>query len=796
VDGLFRLVLTNAAWATALILAATVGAWLCRRRPAIVHVLWLLVLVKLVTPSLTQVGLPAGAAVSLPAGGRGSARAGQTKGRIGGGVMRPAPSAVMRPAPSPVMRPAPSPVMRPAPSAVMRPAPSAVMRPAPSAGTSGGRGSVRAGESNGDGQTTPGHTVQGPTPKFAQRPLVAARARNWPWRPALVLLWLAGAAAWWAIVGLSTCRFRRLAQSARPAPTELTDRANQVAARLGLNHVPPIALVPARVPPMLWASLAGRPRLILPEQLWARFDGDQQDAVLAHELAHWKRRDHWVRRLEAIVLGLYWWYPGAWWARRQLERAEEECCDAWVVWALPSAASSYAEALLATAVFLSGVRQRLPVGASGAASTLPLKRRLNMILHDQSTGSIVRSAPRFVLVAGALALPFLPAPAPGQQAGPPGSVAPASAQPAALPAEVTTSPVKTDGKATEAGFVVTFKEFALDPKKPDEKVRVCQPIVREVSDYMHYAGQLEAAHTVRLRARVSGMIVNANCRLGETVKANDLLFKIDPRSYQAELDKAEAEVRRAKSRMKRCQIKLANVKSLFENKLQIVSQNEVFVFESEVVESEAAVGSATADRDLAKLKLDSTEVRSPIAGAVSGSVLDAGSVVTADSTDLTTIVALDPMYVVFNLDEATALRLKRENKNQANAASAPLVTVGLIGEAVTARNAQFSLADMHMHGQVRCRAAISNQDGFLFPGLSATVRVTTSAPHRVFLVPGNAVARVQGEGAHVYFLNQKNTVERRPIKVGSVYDGLRVVTEGLSAGDWVIADPPTQGGLQ
>jgi RND family efflux transporter MFP subunit len=781
VDGLFRLVLTNAAWATALILAATVGAWLCRRRPAIVHVLWLLVLVKLVTPSVTQVGLPAGASVSLSPAGRGSVRAGQTSGRIEGGVMRPAPSAGASGGRGSVRAGQTSGRIE-----------GGVMRPAPSAGASGGRRSVRAGEANGEGRTTPGQTVQGPTPESAQWPLFAARARIWPWRPALVLLWLAGAAAWWAIVGMSACRFRRLMRSARPAPAELTDRANQVAALLGLNHVPSIALVPARVPPMLWASLAGRPRLILPEQLWARFDADQQDAVLAHELAHWKRRDHWVRRLEAIVLGLYWWYPGAWWARRQLERAEEECCDAWVVWALPSAASSYAEALLATAVFLSGLRQRLPVGASGAGSTLPLKRRLNMILYDQSTGSIVRSAPRFVLFAGALALPFLPAPTSGQQAGAPGSVALASAQPPAAPANVTTSPVKTDGKASEAGFVVTFKEIVPDSKKPDEKVRVCQPIVREVSDYIDAQGQLGAAHTVGLRARVSGMIVNVNCRLGETVKANDLLFKIDPRSCQAELDKAEAEVRRAQSRMKRCQIKLANVKTLFENKVQIVSQNEVFLYEAEFAESEAAVESATADRDLAKLKLDSTDVRSPIAGVVSDSVLDAGSVVTADTTNLTTIVALDPMYVVFNLDQTTALRLKSEAKKGADPASAPLVTVGLAGEDVSARSAQVNLADLHMNGGggvVRCRAAIANQDGFLFPLLSASVRVTTSTPRKALLVPVKAFMS-RSDGFFVQVVNEKNTVETRQLKVGLDYDGLRVVTEGLSADEWVIDEPP------
>jgi RND family efflux transporter MFP subunit len=753
VDDLFRLGLTNAAWATALALAATIGAWFCRRRPAIVHVLWLLVLVKLVTPSVTQVALPAAAAISVPPGGRGPVESGLA----GGETLTP------------------------------------TMHP-------GGRGSTRlsspksarAADGNGEGRTSPGYTAKGATPENAHGPLVRDRERIWTWRAAVAILWLAGVLTWSAIVGLNAYRFRRLLRSARPAPADLTDRTTRVAARLGLHHVPAISLVPAHVPPMLWASLAGRPHLILPEELWVRFEIEQQDAVLAHELAHLKRRDHWVRRLEAIVLGLYWWYPGAWWARRQLERAEEECCDAWVVWALPTAASSYAEALLATAVFLTGLRQPLPLGASSAGRTLPLKRRLNMILRDQSAGSVVRSAPRFVLLAGAFALPFLPVLTRGQQAGAPGSVAPASAQPPAVSANATASPSKTDGKASEGGFVFKFEEVALDPKKPDEKVRVrfCQPIVREVSDYVDVMGRLEAAHTVQLRARVSGTIVRVSCRLGQTVKVDDILFEIDRRSYQAEFDKAEAEVRRAQSRMKRCEIKLATTKSLFENKHQIISQSEVHLYEAELTESEAALGAATADRDLAKLKLDSTEVRSPIAGTVSGSVLDAGSVITADTTDLTTIVALDPMYVAFDLDETTVLRLKSEGKKQPNAASAPLVTVRLTGEAETARNGQFSLADLRMqgNGEVRCRTAISNKDGFLFPGLSARVRVATSAPHKVFLVPGTAVARGNNSGHQLFFLDQKNAVERRRIGIGLPYDDLQAVNKGVRAGDWVVAD--------
>ncbi len=109
---------------------------------------------------------------------------------------------------------------------------------------------------------------------------------------------------------------------------------------------------------MIWAPI-GLPRLLLPENLWDRLDERQQDTVLIHELAHLRRRDHWVRRLEAVVLGLYWWSPVAWWARRQVEQAEEQCCDSWVLGELPEAAEAYAEALVATAVFLSGPRTRL-----------------------------------------------------------------------------------------------------------------------------------------------------------------------------------------------------------------------------------------------------------------------------------------------------------------------------------------------------------------------------------------------------------------------------------------------------
>jgi hypothetical protein len=158
---------------------------------------------------------------------------------------------------------------------------------------------------------------------------------------------------------------------------------------------------------MLWA-LFGSPRLLLPASLWERLTPDQRDTLLVHELAHLRRGDHWVRWLELAALALYWWHPVAWWARRQLQEAEEQCCDAWVVWALPDAALAYADALVATVAFLSQPRLLLPLGASGMGRTSQVKRRLTMIVNQ--TGSRALSWPwlLLVLLLGAALLPWRP----------------------------------------------------------------------------------------------------------------------------------------------------------------------------------------------------------------------------------------------------------------------------------------------------------------------------------------------------------------------------------------------------
>lgn len=202
------------------------------------------------------------------------------------------------------------------------------------------------------------------------------------WGPVFVFVWLAGSVAWFVFVAMRIWRFQRLLKHARPAPEELSRQGRRIAQRLRLRRRFEIRVVNARISPVLWA-MGRRPTVLLPADLLRRLDTQQQATLLAHELAHLRRGDHWIRWLELISVGLYWWHPVVWWARHQLQHVEEQCCDAWVVWALPNQARTYARALLKTLDFLCESRPAVPPVASGFARVHFFQRRFTMILHDR-----------------------------------------------------------------------------------------------------------------------------------------------------------------------------------------------------------------------------------------------------------------------------------------------------------------------------------------------------------------------------------------------------------------------------
>jgi beta-lactamase regulating signal transducer with metallopeptidase domain/Skp family chaperone for outer membrane proteins len=223
---------------------------------------------------------------------------------------------------------------------------------------------------------------------------------------ALAGIWLSGAVIWFFLAAYRVGRFRRELRRGIPASAELRDRVKELSNRLGLRLCPEVVLVKGRIPPMLW-WVGGIPTLIVPASLIASLSGDALETVLLHELAHYRRRDHWVRMLELMVTGLYWWNPVVWYARRELREAEEQCCDAWVVTALPGSARTYATALVETLDFLAGAGAA-PLGASGVGPVSDLKRRLTMILRDVPPRSLSWAAVMTVLGAAGLVLPVLP----------------------------------------------------------------------------------------------------------------------------------------------------------------------------------------------------------------------------------------------------------------------------------------------------------------------------------------------------------------------------------------------------
>jgi len=236
----------------------------------------------------------------------------------------------------------------------------------------------------------------------------------------IVWVWLGGAAIWFSRQGLSALRYSRRLALATPAPAELQQQADALAQAMGLAYHPPVLIVRDVISPMLW-GIGRRTRLLFPVNLLARLETESRETLIAHELAHFRRGDHWVRAFELLVSGLYWWNPIVWWARREIEIAEEECCDAWVIEQFPTTPRCYAEALLETIDFLSGEGLILPPAAVGLGRVPFLRRRLTAIMRGAAPKAMSGRARLTLVIVSAALLPWQP------------GLTPAVARPAAAP---------------------------------------------------------------------------------------------------------------------------------------------------------------------------------------------------------------------------------------------------------------------------------------------------------------------------------------------------------------------------
>ncbi len=361
-----------------------------RLRPAVRHALWLLVLVKLMMPPVVAWQVP------LPDWGR----------YVRAAHWLSAPRSTAIPTQTPVGSPTGAAAILPgslekAKAPPILPAPPAD-RPAPTASTS-----------------TEGQRVSGPLDGGTAGGLWVL-ARLGAWAP---YLWLAGAAAAAVVMLLRIHRFGRLLAWGEAAPSGLVRQVQELAARMRLRP-PRTLLLPGLATPCLWCW--GRPRLLLPAGLMDRFSPDCRRGVLAHELAHLRRRDHWVSWLQTAALCLWWWNPLFWLVRRQVRENAELACDAWVVHTLPDCRRAYAEALLEVCRLSS--RSAAPVAALGMGSRgrRTFARRLTMIMQSPGTCRVHLLG---VVAVGLLAVIVLPGWSPGQkpEAAPKGGAAKAEA---------------------------------------------------------------------------------------------------------------------------------------------------------------------------------------------------------------------------------------------------------------------------------------------------------------------------------------------------------------------------------
>jgi multidrug efflux system membrane fusion protein len=330
------------------------------------------------------------------------------------------------------------------------------------------------------------------------------------------------------------------------------------------------------------------------------------------------------------------------------------------------------------------------------------------------------------------------------------------------------------------------------PSAEPSKIRVSasRPIQREVRDYVDLSGQVDSVMKVSLRAGVSGLIENVRCVPGQKVHKGDVLYSIDPQPYAAELDKAQAEVRVAQARLdaKRAEAEIEAREDKGRGKLSQL--------QSECKAAQASLEVAEKARDIAKINLAYTVLRSPIDGNILGPIVHAGNVAVADQTELATIVSADPMYVYFDVPQDLVLKLNRQRidgKIKLEKGKGLPVRVSLEDGDGFSREGTVSFLNGAIHpvtGTARLRASIPNRDELLLPGMSARGRLTDVESHKALLVSGQALFSQLdlGNAYYVNVLTPEDRVKRRRVELGLEHGDLREVKQGLEPDEWVIIE--------
>lgn len=327
---------------------------------------------------------------------------------------------------------------------------------------------------------------------------------------------------------------------------------------------------------------------------------------------------------------------------------------------------------------------------------------------------------------------------------------------------------------------------------PPPAVTVSYPIEREVTDYADFTGRLAAVDSVEVRPRVWGYLDKVNFKEGALVQEGEVLFEIDPRTYQTALAQAEGNLSAMQAKLTRLNANLVRADNLLGT--GAIRQEEYDTILGERDEAAASLEALRAAVKEAKLDLGFTRVTAPISGRVGRALVTEGNLIAGGQTGgavLTTIVSVDPIYAYFDVDEHTVQyvrRLIRQGKARSAREAKIPVWIGLSTENGHPHEGVIDFVDNRINprtGTLRVRGVFPNQSEMLTPGFFARVRVPIGNPHQALLVTNRALDNDQGQKI-LYVVDDDQKVVVRPVKVGALHDGLRVIEEGLNPGERVI----------
>jgi RND family efflux transporter MFP subunit len=337
---------------------------------------------------------------------------------------------------------------------------------------------------------------------------------------------------------------------------------------------------------------------------------------------------------------------------------------------------------------------------------------------------------------------------------------------------------------------------AAAPPAPPPPVTVAKPVTQDLVEWDEFIGRLIAPASVEIRARVSGYLEKIHFREGSDVKAGDLLFTIDPRPYQAVVDRAQADVERAQVRVELGKMEAKRAKTLSESRA--IAVEEIEQRNQALAEAEANLRSAAATLQTAKLDLEFTQLKAPITGRISYAMVTEGNLISGGSnnsnaTVLTTVVSLDPIHCYMDVDEQSSLKyrdLLREGTRPSALQEKIPAEMALANEKGYPHKGVIDFVDNQLDpsmGIIRARAVFPNKDQLMAPGFFARVRIPGSGKYTAFLVRDDSVGNDQGQ-PFLFILDQDDKVRQVPVDLGPMHEGLRIVKSGVQKDDRIIVN--------